>query len=254
MSLDGLDKLAAEGLSLLDGDDATETHQEFIRWVDDVARWLSKKFPDSGLAAAWGAQGDSNLVIGGGYYDDPRSWSLFRLKVQNRLQWLGHLPVKIGSLNLATPARVQNESKEFGRKEIKLQTTARAYVDPDRINELKSLSSSQFDLCKLVRMCEELNICFAGECYLAMIMLTRAIIDHVPPVLSCKSFGEVTNNYAGSKSFKDAMSQLENSSRKIADSYLHGQVRSRESLPNVTQIDFSNSIDLLLAEVARVLK
>ena len=81
--------------------------------------------------------------------------------------------------------------------------------------------------------------------------LTRAIIDHVPPIFGCKSFAEVTNNYGGTKSFKEAMANLETSSRKIADHYLHGQIRKSESLPNVTQIDFSNNIDLLLGEIDR---
>lgn len=28
-------------------------------------------------------------------------------------------------------------------------------------------------------------------------MLTRALIDHVPPVFGCQSFVELANNYAG---------------------------------------------------------
>jgi hypothetical protein len=215
---------------------------------------LGKNFPDTGLAADWGAQGDSNLVMGGGYYDDLSSWSIFRMRVQGRLRWLGHLPTTLKLLNLSAPARAQNEAKQAGRKEIKLQTVSRAYVDPDRINELKSLPSDKFDLSKLVRMCEELNICFAGECYLAMIMHTRAIIDHVPPIFGCKTFAEVSSSYGGTKSFKEAMANLETSSRKIADHFLHAQIRQSEALPNVTQIDFSNAVDFLLAEIVRVLK
>ena len=56
----------------------------------------------------------------------------------------------------------------------------------------------------LIRMCEELNVCFAGECYLAMIMHTRAIIDHVPPIFNCKTFAEVASSYGGTRSFKEA--------------------------------------------------
>ena len=50
------------------------------------------------------------------------------------------------------------------------------------------------------------------------------------------------------------MANLETSSRKIADHYLHAQIRQSEALPNVTQIDFSNAVDFLLAEIVRVLK
>lgn len=67
-------------------------------------------------------------------------------------------------------------------------------------------------------------------------------------------FTEVANSYGGAKSFKDSMLNLENSSRKIADQHLHTQVRKSETLPTVRQVDFSNDLDVLLAEIVRVLK
>jgi hypothetical protein len=84
-------------------------------------------------------------------------------------------------------------------------------------------------------------------------MLTRAILDHVPPIFGSTKFGEVANNYAGAKSFKESMLNLENSSRKISDQYLHVQVRTKETLPTVRQVDFSNDLDVLLAEIVRIL-
>jgi hypothetical protein len=254
MPLSGLDELAAQGLALLDGATPIKTHGEFTRWVGKVRDWLRASFPDSGLVADWASQGDSRLVVGEAYYDDPTSWTLFRMVVQTRLRWLGNLPGRMRVESLLIPARAQQDAKAAGRKEIKLHATSRAYVDPDRINELKALPSANYDLSKLIRLCEELNLCFAGECYLAMIMMTRAILDHVPPIFGVKTFVELSNNYAGSKSFKDAMQHLENSSRKIADHYLHSQIRKSESMPNVTQVDFSNDIDFLLAEIGRLLK
>ena len=254
MALDGLDQVTARGQELLDSHDPVRTHSDFNRWVSEVSRWLNESFPNSGLSADWAAQGDSNLVVGGGYYDDPSSWSIFRMRVQARLRWLGNLPFKIQLSRLSAPAAAQNEAKQSGRKEIKLQTVSRAYVDPDRINELKTIQTPKLDLAKVIRLCEEINICFAGECYLAIIVLTRALLDHVPPIFGCRTFSEVASNYGGTRSFKEAMQHLDTSSRKIADHYLHGQVRQTESLPNVTQIDFSNDIDFLLAEVARLLK
>lgn len=254
MPFEGLDSHSAAGLELLDSQDPVRTHDDFTVWVGNVHTWLSQAFPNSGLSADWASLQMSQLVSGGGYHNDPVSWSAFRFTVQARLRWLGNLPTKVALNQIAKPAVLQNSAKDAGRKEIKLQTTSRAYVDPDRINELKALAIKKYDLSKLIRLCEEINVCFATECYLAMIMLTRSVIDHVPPIFGCKSFAEVTNNYAGSRSFKDAMIQLETSSRKIADHYLHTQIRSAETLPNAVQIDFSNSLDFLLAEVGRVLK
>jgi hypothetical protein len=130
-----------------------------------------------------------------------------------------------------------------------------SYVDLSRLNDLRVVTSQQFDLTKLIRHCEELNKCYANECFLSVAMLIRAMLDHVPPIFGCKSFSEVANNYKGAtKSFKESMQNLENSSRKIADSHLHVQIRKKEVLPNKTQVNFSNDLDVLLAEIVRILK
>lgn len=85
-------------------------------------------------------------------------------------------------------------------------------------------------------------------------MLTRSILDHIPPIFSAKSFAEVANNYSGGgRSFKDMAHHLENSSRKVADAYLHSQIRQSESLPTRTQVDVRQQMDFVLAEVVRVL-
>jgi hypothetical protein len=128
------------------------------------------------------------------------------------------------------------------------------YVDPSRIAELKSLKNPSFDLSKLIRLCEELNICYAEGCYLAVAMLVRSVLDHVPPIFSCNNFAAVANNYGGAKSFKRSMEHLEKSSRNIADSYLHIQIRKTDTLPNETQVNFKNDLDVLLAEIGRTLK
>jgi len=84
-------------------------------------------------------------------------------------------------------------------------------------------------------------------------VLVRAILDHVPPIFGQVTFQQVAGQH-GTKSFKETMAHLENVSRKIADSVLHTAVRRRESLPNSTQIDFRNQLDVLLGEVVRVLR
>jgi hypothetical protein len=127
------------------------------------------------------------------------------------------------------------------------------YVNSDRIDELRAIKSSSFDLTKLVRLCEELNLCYASESFLAVPMVTRAILDHVPPILGFKTFRQIVNNYTGG-SFRGSMQNLENSLRPIADSFLHIPTRDKETLPNRTQIDFRSDLDVLLQEIVRVLK
>lgn len=127
------------------------------------------------------------------------------------------------------------------------------YVDNSRIDELKKIPNEKFDLTKLVQICIELNSAREQGMLLAIPMLVRSLLDHVPPIFGCKDFSQVANNH-GPRSFKKSMSHLDNSLRNIADSYLHVQVRVRESLPNETQIDFSRDLDVLLQEIVRILK
>lgn len=138
-------------------------------------------------------------------------------------------------------------------KKASLKSGMFNYVNPDRIADLKLLKNKSFDTTKLIRFCEELNTSFHHELYLSVAMLVRAIIDHIPPIFAKKTFTEVANN-SGSRSFKDSMKNLENSSRKISDSHLHTQIRKKETLPNSNQVDFSNDLDVLLAEIYRILK
>ena len=136
---------------------------------------------------------------------------------------------------------------------VKLTSPMGDYVHQDRINELKSVSSTNFDLSKLIQFCDELNASrISGNVY-TIIMLCRAIIDHIPPIFSVTTFNEVANNYAGTRSFKKSMEHLNVSSRNIADQHLHTQVRNSESLPTLTQVDFSNDMDVLLSEIVRIL-
>lgn len=108
-------------------------------------------------------------------------------------------------------------------------------------------------MTKLIKLCEEINIAHANELFLATAMLLRAILDHVPPIFSKASFKEVASEYGG-KSFKATMDHLENGARKIADSHLHVQIQKKEVLPTSLQVNFSQHLDVLLAEVIAILQ
>ena len=128
------------------------------------------------------------------------------------------------------------------------------YVSANRMEELRTLKAKQYDLTKLIRLCEELDAAYDDDSYMSIGMLVRAIVDHVPPIFGAKTVTEVANNYAGSKSFKSAMQHLDNSLRNAADSFLHVQIRSKEVLPSFQQVDFRADLDFLLNEIVRVLK
>ena len=128
------------------------------------------------------------------------------------------------------------------------------YVNAQRLSELKNLQSQDFDLTRLVRLIEELNIAFAQGCWMSVAMLVRAIVDHVPPIFGVKTFSEVVNNYSWNSSHKREMERLDKSLRNVADAHLHLQIRNKEVLPNQTQVDFKAPLDVLLSEIIRILK
>lgn len=125
------------------------------------------------------------------------------------------------------------------------------FVSPTRIKEL-GLIETNFDLRKMIKICEELNISYTNECYFSVAMLGRSILDHAPPIFGASNFREFANNCSG-RSLKKSMLHLEVSLRSIADSYLHLHIRNNESLPTKEQVEFRSALDQLIAEVIRVL-
>jgi hypothetical protein len=105
------------------------------------------------------------------------------------------------------------------------------------IQELRKLSSPDFDFQKLIRLCEELNSAYDNRNYYATAMLTRGVLDHVPPLFGATTFTQVAHNYAGgSRSFKETMLHLQNAFRKVSDDHLHGPIRKSETLLSAQQV------------------
>jgi len=128
-------------------------------------------------------------------------------------------------------------------------------IADSRILELRGLASADFDFTKLVRLCEELNIAFQQDCYFSIAMLTRGLLDHVPPIFGMRTFVEVANNYSGGgRSFKQTIQHLENAARNVADAHLHMPIRKSETLPVAQQVCFGQELDVLLSEVVRISK
>lgn len=239
-NLQNLDSLSEQGRELLTSeDDPARFYLAFDSWNTAVSEWLKAIAPNSGMVSEWHSLGTpSSDTHVDSFYDQP-AIAVRRVILTKRLQWLSQVP-----------SRLNQESDDLTRS-----SQSAAFVDSIRLKALRKSRNPNFDLAKLIRLCEELNICSKSGCLVASIMLTRAIIDHVPPIFGYSKFGDVANQYpTGSKSFKDSMFHLDNSSRKIADQHLHCHIRKDESLPSLTQVNFSNDLDVLLAEIVRILK
>ena len=112
------------------------------------------------------------------------------------------------------------------------------------------LKHPDFDFSKLVKYCDELNDSYAQGNYLSVAMLGRSIMNHVPRIFGFEKFNDVAAQY-GKQSFKNSMKHLNESLKNIADIYLHEPIRKKEVLPNATQVNFSQDMDVLLGEVVR---
>ena len=150
-------------------------------------------------------------------------------------------------------APVSPAAKRVGIQMLVEKQNSNTFVDELRMDQLSHINSQNYDLTRLVELCKELNIRYSKESYLAVAMLTRSLLDHIPPIFGVSTFSEVANNYNGSRSFKESMQRLDTSCRKIADSHLHIAIRKKEVLPTKTQVNFTNDVDVLLAEIVRLL-
>ncbi len=128
------------------------------------------------------------------------------------------------------------------------------FISQTRIDELKKLNSSKFDLSRLVSFCEELNLNSTNNAVFSVVNLQRTIINYVPSIFGYSSFGQLLAQYPFPKSVKKSLDNLNNSMKNIADYHNHVQASETDSLPTMTQVDFSNDLDVLLSEVCKKLK
>ena len=123
-----------------------------------------------------------------------------------------------------------------------------AYVAAERLDKLRAAKSTSFDLSKLIRMCEELNLAWSNESYYSVAALLRALLDHVPPIFAQPNFVSVVAQTSG-KSLKAHLEALGIAARNNADLHLHEQIKAQHTLPTSTQVDQRSHFYHLLGEI-----
>ncbi len=147
---------------------------------------------------------------------------------------------------------LENEIKNlFHLKDIIKNNNNEPYVNSSRIIELKKITSEKYDLIKLIKLCEEINSAYNLGHYYSVLALLRIIIDHIPPIFGKDNFKEVANSF--NISSKKLMLNLEKEFRNIADDKVHEQIRRKITLPNETQVNFSQALDALLCKIVEEL-
>lgn len=138
---------------------------------------------------------------------------------------------------------------EDNLKKIDVETEIENYFSFSRIKELKDITNDNFDLCKLIKILEEVNVSYQNKCYLWVSSLLRMLIDHIPPIFWKSNFRSIVAEHAFSKSDKENMKHLLWWLKNISDWNLHWQISNLEILPNETTIEFRADFDVLLKNI-----
>jgi hypothetical protein len=125
------------------------------------------------------------------------------------------------------------------------------YVDVKITDALRGkIDNGKFDLAKLLALIDELNDNYASKNTYSCLALQRAIMDHVPPILGCKSFDEVASGYAGwgrtDKSYMQNLARV----RKNGDDALHRQISEHTDLLSMDDVPSRVWVNVLLRECA----
>jgi hypothetical protein len=186
-----------------------------------------------------------------------------RTRLRERMEQSGDFPrspkPKHLRLHAAKVRQLDTQYADLWQKpKPALKSGASTFVHSERIAQLRGLTGAKPSTLRLVRLCEEINTCYELRCLMAVALLARTVINHVPPALGFQTFAEVVNNYGGgpktNKSFKQIAKKLDDVARSIGDMIAHQAMRPTESVPGPAQIDFTQELDVLLDEVARVLR
>lgn len=114
-----LETLAARGRYLLNrSGNALNSFNDFDSWDHDVAKWLDKIGPGTGLSAQWSSLNSSPLIIGSNYNDDARSWALHSAVIRARLDWLSKIPSRLSAPG-TTASTLSPRSISVGKKSPK---------------------------------------------------------------------------------------------------------------------------------------
>jgi hypothetical protein len=144
------------------------------------------------------------------------------------------------------------ESKNFEQKKSNSEKGRTTYLDKNTLLCLSKIESKDFDLSRLISLCNELDDNYSLENYHSCAMLLRAILDHIPPIFGKKTFDDVCAQHGG-QSFKDIVRPLNETAKKIGDNYLHTQINKKVSVITKTQVDFQANLDILLNEMVVIL-
>ncbi|MFD8007438.1 hypothetical protein [Streptomyces mirabilis] len=116
------------------------------------------------------------------------------------------------------------------------QPPTAVYVDESLIKELEDKQgTTQWDVTKLVQLARELNSNFAAQNPYSCLVLLRAILDHVPPVLGMPDFKQAASNYKWGQT-DGGYARMLRDARALGDDALHRQIGRKPDLLSMDDV------------------
>lgn len=128
---------------------------------------------------------------------------------------------------------------------------APVFISTDHIYRLKKITNKDFDLSRLIRYCEQINDNYASGNFESVAFLSRALIQHIPPVFGQPNFESVGSQTSSGKdtSFKKSCIHLQNSLKHIVDDLIHAPITKRQIPISSEETDFSQDLNRLIREI-----
>lgn len=123
------------------------------------------------------------------------------------------------------------------------------FISTRLIEELEAIKNSTLNAAKLLRLLRELNSNYAAGHPYSSLMLSRAVLDCIPPVFGHRTFLEVVNNTAGmgetDRKYMKSLVQF----RIAADDALHRLLGPKEDLIDMHYLPQAAAMEALISVV-----
>lgn len=128
------------------------------------------------------------------------------------------------------------------------------YIDTSLIMSLQGCSDKP--PIKLVEHCNSINNSYENKNYTTVAIVIRGVLDYVPTIFGYGNTAQVYSNLSGKKTFKEALKQLDQATRNLADDGLHSPARKDETLKvsKFTVDNLQGNLAIILSETAQQLR
>ncbi len=135
-----------------------------------------------------------------------------------------------------------------------LSTSRSQYIETSLITALSRCSDKP--PIKLIEHCTSINNSYKKRNYTTIAIVIRGVLDYVPTIFGYANTAQVYSNLSGKKTFKEALKQLDQATRNLADDGLHSPARKEETLKvsKLTVDNLQGNLAIILSETAQQLR